>query len=69
MRKKTYTPDANFIDLLMDAVFAVDVDAHVVFASAACERIFGYTPDEMIGMNMFDLMVPEDRERTRQSVT
>lgn len=68
MRKKTYTPDANFIDLLMDAVFAVDVDAHVVFASAACERIFGYTPDEMIGMNMFDLMVPEDRERTRQSV-
>ncbi|MGA0582971.1 MAG: diguanylate cyclase domain-containing protein [Castellaniella sp.] len=69
MRKKTYTPDANFIDLLMDAVFAVDVNAHVVFASAACERIFGYTPDEMVGMNMFDLMVPEDRERTRQSVS
>lgn len=69
MRKSNYTPDANFIDLLMDAVFAVDADARVVFASAACERIFGYTPDEMVGMNMFDIMLPEDRERTRQSVT
>ncbi|TAN30013.1 MAG: sensor domain-containing diguanylate cyclase [Castellaniella sp.] len=68
MRKKTYTPDANFIDLLIDAVFAVDIDARVVFASAACERIFGYTPEEMVGMNMFDIMLPEDRERTRQSV-
>jgi diguanylate cyclase (GGDEF)-like protein/PAS domain S-box-containing protein len=69
MRKRTYTPDANFIDLLIDAVFAVDADAHVVFASAACERIFGYTPEEMIGMNMFDIMLPEDRERTRHSVS
>jgi diguanylate cyclase (GGDEF)-like protein/PAS domain S-box-containing protein len=69
MRKRTYTPDANFIDLLIDAVFAVDVNARVVFASAACERIFGYTPEEMVGMNMFDIMLPEDRERTRQSVT
>lgn len=69
MRTKPYTPDANFIDLLIDAVFAVDTDARVVFASAACERIFGYTPEEMVGMNMFDIMLPEDRERTRQSVS
>jgi diguanylate cyclase (GGDEF)-like protein/PAS domain S-box-containing protein len=52
----------------MDAVFAVDADAYVVFASAACERIFGYTPQEMIGKNMFDMMLPEDRELTRESI-
>ncbi|MGB3288843.1 MAG: diguanylate cyclase [Burkholderiaceae bacterium] len=69
MRNRTYTPDANFIDLLIDAVFAVDANARVLFASAACERIFGYTPEELVGMNMFDIMLPEDRERTRQSVT
>lgn len=69
MKKRTYTPDANFIDLLIDAVFAVDASAHVVFASASCERIFGYSPKEMIGMNMFDIMLPDDRERTRRSVT
>lgn len=68
METKAYTPLASFVDLLMDAVFAVDANARVVFVSAACERIFGYTPQEMIGKNMFDMMLPEDRERTRQSV-
>lgn len=69
MGTRPYIPDANFIDLLMDPVFAVDINANVVFVSAACERVFGYTPDEMVGMNMFDLMLPEDRDRTRRSVT
>lgn len=68
METEPYTPSGSFIDLLMDAVFAVDADARVVFASAACERIFGYTPQEMIGRNMFDMMHPDDRERTRNSV-
>jgi len=68
MDNKNYTPPANFIDLLIDAVFAVDADANVVFASAACERILGYTPQELIGKNMFDLMAPEVREHTRESV-
>jgi len=53
---------------MMDAVFAVTKDARVVFASAACERIFGYTPQEMIGKSMFDMMLPEDREMTRDSI-
>lgn len=68
MKPSSHTPLASFIDLMMDAVFAVDVDARIVFASASCERIFGYTPKEMIGKNMFDMMLPEDRERTRRSV-
>jgi len=68
MKSSSHTPLCNFVDLLMDAVFAVDVDARVVFASASCERIFGYTPNEMVGKNMFDMMLPEDRERTRDSV-
>lgn len=59
---------ASFVDLLMDAVFAVDAEANVVYASAACERIFGYKPQEMMGRSMFDMMLPADRERTRQSI-
>lgn len=69
MHTHAYTSAASFIDLLVDAVFAVDTNANVVFASAACERIFGYTPQEIVGKNMFDMMLPEDRERTRQSIT
>jgi len=58
---------ASFTDLMVDAVFAVDVNARIAYASPECERIFGYTPEEMIGTTMFDMMVPEDIERTRQS--
>ncbi len=68
MEIRSPTQLASFIELMVDAVFAVDADARVVFASAACERIFGYTPQEMIGKCMFDMMVPEDRDPTRQSV-
>lgn len=68
MESNSHAPLSSFIDLMLDAVFAVDAHANIVFASASCERIFGYTPKEMIGKNMFDMMLPEDREITRNSV-
>ncbi len=55
---------ARFTDLLMDAVCMVDADGRFVFVSAAWERIFGYAPREMVGMQMIELVVPADRERT-----
>jgi diguanylate cyclase (GGDEF)-like protein/PAS domain S-box-containing protein len=57
----------NFIDLLLDAVCTVDATGRFVSASAACERIFGYTPAEMIGRQMIDLVAPQDRARTLQA--
>lgn len=57
-------PVASFTDLLLDAVCMVDAGGRFVFASAACERIFGYTPQEMIGRVMIDMVAPEDRVRT-----
>jgi diguanylate cyclase (GGDEF)-like protein/PAS domain S-box-containing protein len=64
MENSIAAPIANFTDLLMDAVCMVDVDGRFVFVSAACERIFGYTQQEMIGIQMIDLVAPADRERT-----
>lgn len=64
MHKSSADTIARFTDLLMDAVCMVDVDGRFVFVSAACERIFGYTPQEMVGMRMIDLVAPADRERT-----
>jgi len=52
------------LDLLLDAVCVVDRDGRFVFVSAAAERIFGYTPAEMIGRPMIELVLPEDRPRT-----
>ena len=57
-------PMASFADLLLDAICMVDKDGRFVFVSAACERIFGYTQREMIGMVMLDLVAPADRQRT-----
>ena len=64
MKHLISAPVASFTDLLLDAVCMVDVNGRFVFVSAACERIFGYTQEEMIGMVMLDLVAPADRQRT-----
>lgn len=64
MKKPSPTPLASVIDLLLDAVCVVDLDGRFVFVSAACERIFGYTPEEMRGKAMIEMVVAEDVART-----
>lgn len=54
----------KLLDLLPDAVCAVDVEGRFVFISSACERILGYSQQELIGTPMIDLVHPDDRERT-----
>lgn len=58
-------PLTSVLDLLLDAICVVDAQGRFVYVSAACEGVFGYTPEEMIGRPMMDLVAPEDRERTR----
>jgi diguanylate cyclase (GGDEF)-like protein/PAS domain S-box-containing protein len=57
----------RLLDLLPDAVCAVDAENRFIFISAGGERIFGYAPEEMLGRSMYDFIHPEDRERTRQA--
>jgi diguanylate cyclase (GGDEF)-like protein/PAS domain S-box-containing protein len=54
----------HVLDMLVDAVCIVDKDGHFIYASAACERIFGYAPHEMIGRQMLEMIHPDDRVRT-----
>jgi diguanylate cyclase (GGDEF)-like protein/PAS domain S-box-containing protein len=68
MQTNGHAPLANVMDLLLDAICVVDVQGRFVFVSAACERIFGYRPDEMIGRPMIDLVFPDDRARTLGAV-
>ncbi|WP_116475164.1 sensor domain-containing protein [Zobellella maritima] len=58
----------KYMDLLLDAICVVDKEGRFVYVSAAGERIFGYSPEEMIGRPMIELVFPEDRERTLQAV-
>ena len=64
MKPPSLPPYETFFDLLLDAVCAVDADGRFVYVSAAAERILGYTPQELVGMRMIDLVAPEDRPRT-----
>jgi diguanylate cyclase (GGDEF)-like protein/PAS domain S-box-containing protein len=67
MKINNYAPSENLVDLLLDAICVVDKQGHFVFVSAACQRIFGYRADEMVGQVMIDLVHPEDRAKTLQA--
>lgn len=56
---------AKLPELLLDPVVVVDASGRFVFVNAAFERVLGYTRAELIGRPIFDLVHPEDRERTR----
>jgi len=56
----------DFLNLMLDTVFVVDIEGRIVFVSAACERMLGYSQQELIGHPMIELVAPEDRERTRE---
>ncbi|WP_373188057.1 diguanylate cyclase domain-containing protein [Halopseudomonas sp.] len=57
-------PTSAIMDLLLDAICVVDAAGRFVYLSGACERIFGYRPEELIGHAMIDLVHPDDREST-----
>jgi diguanylate cyclase (GGDEF)-like protein/PAS domain S-box-containing protein len=67
MEPNAFAPLTKVMDLLLDAICVVDVQGRFVFVSAACERIFGYTPAEMIGRQMIDMVFPADRVKTLQA--
>lgn len=64
---KELPPDA-VLDLLLDAICVVDARGVFLSISGACESIFGYAPEEMIGRQMLDFVYHEDRERTLRQV-
>ncbi|MCP5358944.1 MAG: diguanylate cyclase [Pseudomonadales bacterium] len=56
------------MDLLLDTVFVVNTDNRLIFISAACERMLGYSPEELLGRRLLDLVVPEDHDNTLAAI-
>jgi diguanylate cyclase (GGDEF)-like protein/PAS domain S-box-containing protein len=46
-----------------DVVSLHDLDGQSLYVSPSCERVFGFTPDEMARMRPFTMVHPEDRAR------
>ncbi|MGX5915113.1 diguanylate cyclase domain-containing protein [Aliidiomarina sp. Khilg15.8] len=55
-------------NLLLDAVFVVDLDDQIVFVSDACETLLGYRADELVGTTITDYVHPDDLGATRASI-
>jgi len=54
--------------LLADAICVVDAQGRFLAVRGACEAIFGYKPEEMVGRPMIDFVFHLDRPRTQQAV-
>lgn len=62
----TLPPLTDVLDLMPDAVCVVDADGCFLFVNASFQRIFGYTPAEVLGQRIFELVHPEDRAATAE---
>ena len=51
-----------------DAISLMDADGQVLYAGAAAAKILGYGPEDLIGRSSFDLLHPQDVDRSRQAL-
>lgn len=51
----------------LDVICTIDEEGKFVFVSAACEQIWGYLPEELIGRKYIELVVPEDVAKTNEA--
>lgn len=58
---------ARVFEASLDAICVFDADGRFVEVSPACERLWGYRPEELAGRAYLDMVVPDDRERTREA--
>ncbi|HUI07315.1 MAG TPA: PAS domain S-box protein [Verrucomicrobiae bacterium] len=53
----------SLVENTSDIVTILDDNGVIRYESPSIERVLGYTPEELVGKNAFDLVHPEDRER------
>jgi len=49
-----------------DAVALVGRDGKILYESPSVDRVLGYTPEDLIGVSMFDLMHPDERSEAER---
>lgn len=64
MKRNPAAVTDKIMDLLVDMVCVVDAEGRYVYLNPACERLLGYTAEELMGRNMVEFVHPDDREKT-----
>ncbi|MEY2563775.1 MAG: hypothetical protein QOH88_1968 [Verrucomicrobiota bacterium] len=54
------------MDNSQDVICTIDEKGRFLSISAACEHLWGYSPEELIGRPYIDFVCPEDKELTNQ---
>ncbi|MDP9003592.1 MAG: PAS domain S-box protein [Verrucomicrobiota bacterium] len=54
------------MDNSQDVICTIDERGRFLSISAACESLWGYSPDELVGRPYIDFVCPEDRDLTNQ---
>ncbi len=53
----------SLVETTSDWVWEIDADGRFTYCSPICEMIYGYSPDELLGKSMFDVLIaPEEIE-------
>jgi PAS domain S-box-containing protein len=53
------------VEYASDAIAVIDAQGTIVYASQTTTRVLGYEIDQLVGRNAFDIIHPEDLERTK----
>jgi len=57
---------SNRIDQI---VFTVDLSGHFTYVNLAGELLLGYSPEELLHLNLTEIVAPEQREYVQQQIT
>ena len=52
-----------------DAITLITPDGTITYASPSIAHVTGYAPEELVRMNSFALVHPDDREKLREQLT
>lgn len=65
LSEKNKEQDASqMMDASLDIFCTINEEGNFVYASAACKKHWGYSPDELIGKSYAELIFPEDLPKT-----
>ena len=69
MKKEVKIMYMDFLESLPQTVFEATLLGKVTFANRAALEMFGYTQEDIDkGVNVFNMMIPEDRKRAREII-
>jgi len=64
--KKITQQNQRILDANIDVICSVDGNGKFIHLSKACEKVWGYRPEELIGIPYMQLVLPEDHAKTEK---